>query len=191
MTATVQVRRWTGAAGAQLKDNILTSGTNLATDDVHSAAGGTSNPIPVPGSGTTYSFWVSFKLYAASAPTGTINNLRAFFESRDRTGDPTGIVWLGQEANVGANSGYRQATGDVGVTGTQLTTVNHTGLTTTPVDPVASWTPSTPKSLAGSISSPNIGDFGSFLVMQVGVTSAFPNTGALPNEGLTFRYDET
>lgn len=191
MAATVQVRRWTGAAGAQLKDNILTSGTNFATDDVHSAAGGTSNPIPVPGSGTTYSFWVNFKLYAASAPTGTINNIRVFFESRDRSSDPAGIVWLGQEANAGSNSGYRQATGEVGVSGTQLTTGNHSGLTGTPVDPVANWTPSTPKTITGSISAPNTGDFGSFMVLQTGVTSAYPSTGALPNEELTFRYDET
>jgi len=84
---------------------------------------------------------------------------------------------------------YVQATGTPGTTGTQLTTMDHSGLTAEPVD-VFTHTSESPKSLNGSISNPDTGDFGDFFVYQIEVgASAMP--GATGQETFTFQYDET
>ena len=96
------------------------------------------------------------------------------------------------KASTGADSGYRQATGTEGQTGTQLTQANHTGLDAAPVDAFTK-TSGSPLSLNGSISNPNTGAFGDFVVYQVTVdNSASP--GVHPSstpETWTWKYDET
>ena len=115
-------------------------------------------------------------------PSGTINNLRWYTDGANGFG--TGVTCIGQEA-----TSYVQATGTAGQTGTQLTTGNHAGLTGAPVDPFT-FTSGSPKSLAGSLSNPTTGQFGSFFVYQVVVgTTALP--GATPQETFTWKYDET
>lgn len=181
MAATVTIRRWTGASTAPTKTNITSINTRCNAEDAHSTAG-TTNPIQIPTTGTNYSFWCSTRLSADTTPSGTINNLRWFTDGTNNFG--TGVTNKGQSA-----TSYVQATGTLGVTGTQLTTVNHAGLIAAPVD-VFGFTSAAPKSLTGSISNPSTGDFGDFFVYQFEVaTTAAP--GATPQETFSWRYDET
>lgn len=185
MAANVQIKRFTGAAPGT-GTNITGINTRANAEDAHSTAG-TSNPVRIPSSGTNYSYWVSTRLDATTAPTGTINNLRWFTDGTNNFG--TGITCVGQTANAGADAGYRQATGTPGTTGTQLTTGNHTGLTGAPVN-VFTFTSGSPKTLVGSISNPTTGVFGDFFIYQLEIIST-ASPGSSAQETFTFRYDET
>jgi hypothetical protein len=180
MAATVTVRRWTGASGAPTKTDVTSSTTRASTSDAPTP--GTANPIPIPGAGTKYSYWISTRLQATTSPTGTINNLRWFSDGSNNYG--TGVTAKGQSA-----TSYVEAGGTPGDSGTQLTTGNHGGLSAAPVD-VFGFTSASPKALAGSISNPSTGDFGDFFVMQLEVAST-AGPGTLTAETFTFRYDET
>ena len=185
MAATVKINRLTGS-GAGTGTDITGINTRANAEDAHSTAG-TSNPIRIPASGTNYSFWVSTRLNVTVTPSGTINNLRWFTDGANNFG--TGITFKVSPANVGANAGYRQATGTTGTTGTQLNTTNHTGLTGAPVDGFT-YTSGSPLSLTGSLTNPSTGLFGDIVVYQVevGTTAA---AGATAAETLSWRWDET
>jgi hypothetical protein len=183
MAATVQIVRKTGAAPGSATD-ITSINTRANAEDAHSVAG-TTNPVRIPTAGTKYSYWVTTRLNVTVAPAGTIDNLRWFTDGANGFG--TGVTGVGQAANVGADAGYRIATGTPGDTGTELTTGNHTGLTGAPVD-LFTLTSGSPKSLVGSTS--GTGEFGDHWVYQIQVaTTAAP--GATPQETFTWRYDET
>jgi hypothetical protein len=180
MPATVTIRRWTGAAGAPTKTNITGINTRANAEDAHSTAGVT-NPVQIPATGTNYSYWVCTRLSADTAPAGTINNLRWYSDGANNLG--TGITCKGNEATA-----YTQASGTIGLTGAQLTTTNYASITT-PAS-VFTFTSAAPKSLTGSISNPNTGDFGSFFVYQ-GEVGASANLGVSGQETFTWKYDET
>jgi len=178
--ATVIINRRTGTG-------TLTDITNINTvanaDDTHqTVALGSSNPVMIPQTGVHYSFWVSTRLNCTVAPSGTINNIRWYMDSGNSLG--SGITCKAQDA-----AHYVQATGTVGVTGTQLTTDNHDGLTGAPVN-AFSFTSGSPKSVPGSISGPATGNFGNFMVYQFEVdANAVP--GVSGTETITWVYDET
>lgn len=181
MAATIDILRWTGDVGSPTKTTITSINTRANAYDTHSTSD-TTNPIQIPASGSNYSYWVSTRLTCTVTPAGTVNNLRWYTDGANGMG--TGVTVVGQEA-----TSYVQATGSVGVSGTVLSTGNHAGITGAPVD-VFTFTTGSPKSLAGSISNPSTGDFGSWFVYQVVVgTTASP--GATPSETFTWKYDET
>ena len=180
MAATVTIRRWTGSSGGPTKTDITSANTRASTSDA--ASPGTSDPIPVPGAGTNYSYWVSTRLSVDVAPSGTINNLK-WYTNDGVNSFGTGVTCKGQNS-----TSYVQATGTQGTTGTQLTTGNHAGLSGAPVD-VFTFTSGSPKSLAGTITA-STGDLGDFFVYQIEVgTTAGP--GTTPTETFVFKYDET
>jgi hypothetical protein len=176
MAATVTIRRTTGAgptvSAARTAIRSSTSDSDYTTE--------TTNPIPIPGAGTNYGYWVSTRLSCDVAPAGTINNLRWYSDGSNNYG--TGITCKGQEA-----TGYVQATGTPGTTGTQLTTGNYATLTGAPVD-VFGLTTGSPKSLAGSTT--GTGNFGSYFVYQHEVAST-AGPGTLSGETFTWKWDET
>jgi hypothetical protein len=182
MAADVQIRRWTGSSGSPTKTNITSINTRANAEDSHSTAG-TTNPIQIPSAGTNYSYWVSTRLFANTAPSGVIDNIRWHT-------DGTANFGTGVDANVGQASSYVQATGSAGSTGNQLTTVAHTGLTGAPVDAFTNYPAAgTALAVTGSINAAT-GDFGNFVVYQLTVgTSAGP--GATAMETFTWLYDET
>lgn len=182
MAATIQIRRWTGS-GAGSGTNITETTTRASTSD--SASPGDTNPIPIKISGTNYSFWVSVRLYASTAPTGTIDALKWHSDGTNSMG--TGITAKVADASTGTNSGYRQATGTVGTTGTLLNQTNHTGLDAAPAD-FFSKTAASPLSLGGSTTT--TGDFGDYVVFQIEVADTAAS-GTLTAETFTFKYDET
>lgn len=178
MAATVQIRRLTGAGPTST--DITSGNTRASTSD--SPTPGTANPIPIPGAGTNYSFWVTTQLNATVTPTGTINNLQWYSDGGNGFG--TGVTCVGQTA-----TSYVEATGTVGTTGTELTTGNHAGLTAAPAS-VFTFTSGSPKAVTGSLSNPTTGAFGDRFVYQiaVGTTAA---AGTTPTETFTWQYDET
>jgi hypothetical protein len=179
MPATVTIRRHTGAGPT--KTDITGINTRANAEDAHSTAG-TTNPIQIPGAGTNYSYWVATRLSVDVTPAGTINNLRWYTDGANGFG--TGVTCKAQDA-----TGYVQATGTPGVTGTQLTTGNYATLTGAPVD-AFTFTSGSPKSVTGTLSNPSTGDVGNYMVYQVEVgTTAGP--GATPQETFTWKYDET
>lgn len=186
MAATVLIRRKTGASGSITSTDITSINTRANAEDAHSTAG-TTNPIQVPSSGSNYSYWVTTRLDATVTPAGTIDNLRWFTDGANGFG--TGVTCVVADASTSTDAGYRQATGTPGVTGTQLTTGNHSGLDGSPAD-AFSFTSGSPKSFAGSISNPSTGQFGDHIVYQLVIgTTASP--GVTGSETFTFRFDET
>ena len=185
MAATVQIVRKTGASPGSPTD-ITSINTRANAEDTHTVAG-TSNPIRVPAAGTNYSYWATTRLNVTVTPAGVIDNLRWFTDGSNNFG--TGVTAKGAKASTGADAGYRQATGTPGTTGTQLTTGNHTGLDAAPVD-LFTFTSGSPKSLTGSISNPNTGEFGDHWVYQIEV-GATAGAGATNQETFTWRFDET
>lgn len=175
--ATVDIVRLNGAGPTET--SITTGSTRWSTSDA--ASPGANDPVPIPVSGTNFSYWVTTRLKAtANASAHTIDNLRWFTEGST---PPTGVTYKAKDA-----SSYVQATGTQGTTGTELTQANHAGLVGA-VEPVSAFTYTTgsPLSVAGSTSS--TGQFGDRVVYQVGVAStASPQTA--PTETFTWRYDE-
>lgn len=183
MAAAVQIRRWTGSSGGPTKTNITSINTRANAEDVHTTAS-TDNPIKIPAAGANYSYWVSTRLFANSAPSGKIDNIRWHT-------DGTANFGTGVDAIVGqASTTYYGATGTLGTTGTELTTSSYGSLSAPPVDAFSTY-PSAATNLAvtGSVSMAT-GDFGNFVVYQLTV-GATANPGPTSMETFTWLYDET
>lgn len=177
MAATVQIRRLTGAGPTST--DITSGNTRANAEDAHSTAG-TTNPIQIPSSGLSYSFWVITQLNCTVAPSVSIGNIKWFTDGANGLG--TGLTM-----KVSTASGYVQATGTVGTSGTQLTTGNYASLAGAPVNAFG-LTSAAPLSVPGSIGA-TTGAFGDRVVYQVEVDpTAAP--GASNAETLSWRYDE-
>jgi len=177
MAATVLIRRLTGA-GPTATD-ITSINTRANAEDAHST-GGTSNPIQIPSSGTNYSYWVVTRLDCTVAPSGTINNIKWYTDGANGFG--TGVT-----CRVGTATGYVQATGTAGTTGTELTAGNYSGFTLGNAN-AFTYTTGSPLSVTGSTT--GIGQFGDRVVYQIEVAST-AGPGATSGETFTFRFDET
>jgi hypothetical protein len=181
MPATVKIMRWTGSSASPTKTDITGTTNRAATADDPDP--GTNNPIPVPSSGTNYSFWVATRLSATSAPSTAINNIKWYT-------DGTNSMGTGVSLNVAMCSTYVQATGTVGTSGNQLTSANYTSALNPSVAVNAfQYTSASPLSVNGSIGS-TTGDFGDFVIYQVAVVST-AGPGVTTAEQLTWQYDET
>jgi hypothetical protein len=178
MAATVLIRRLTGA-GPTATD-ITSINTRANAEDAHSTAG-TTNPIQIPAAGTNYSYWVVTRLDVTAGTYTTINNLKWYTDGSNGLG--TGVT-----CRVGTATGYTQATGTAGVTGTELTVGNY-GTFTLGNANAFTYTSGSPLSVTGSASSSATGQFGDRVVYQneVGTTAA---SGATGSETFTWRYDE-
>lgn len=181
MAATVIINRLTGTAGSETFDAITSINTRANAYDTHSTAD-TTNPIQIPAAGLNHSYWVTTQLETTVAPTTLIDNLKWYSDGSNTLG--TGVTCVVSKC---AYSSYVQATGTPGVTGTELTQVNHTGLDDAPADAFGK-TSGSPYSLTGSTSTTE--KFGDCVVYQVQVgTTASPGTTG--SETFTFQYDES
>ncbi len=177
MAATVLIRRLTGS-GPSATD-ITSINTRANAEDAHSTAG-TSNSILVPTSGTNYSYWVVTRLDVTAITSGTVDNVKWYTDGSNNFG--TGVT-----CKVNTATGYVQATGTAGTSGTQLTTGNYATLAGAPSDAFG-YTSGSPLSVSGSTTS--TGQFGDRVVYQieVGTTAA---SGATAQETFTWKYDDT
>lgn len=182
MAATVLIRAYSGSSGAPTLTDVTTLNTRLNTSDTHASAG-TATPVGIPASGTNYSYWMALRPEATVTPAGTVSNLRWYTDGTNSS--PAGITYKCQEATT-----YVQATGTAGTTGLQLNTTNYSTLTAAPVD-LFGFTSVSPKSIAGSITNPSTGPFGSWFVVQGEVASTTATSGAVTAETLSLVYDET
>lgn len=148
------------------------------------------NPVPVPVSGTKYSFWKHIYLYCDVAPDIQIDNVRLY---TDGTGYGTGItINVGLQfptKNSGSNAGYEVATGTVGDTGDEVV-AGHGGITS--VVSLFSKIEASPLvisiSEAGSVID-NVGESTNYIVLQAAVVNT-ASPGNPDNETITFKYDE-
>lgn len=150
----------------------------------------TNNPIPIPSSGTKYSYWKQIYLYCGTAPSTKVDNIRLW---SDGGGFGTGIVVkAGDEFPVktnALNTGYEVATGTPGDTGTEMVAA-HAGLTGS--TDMFSFTDGAGLAVsineAGSIIDA-IGETSNYVVLQMEVADT-ASPGDLADETLTFQYDE-
>ncbi len=181
MAATIIINRLTGAGPTK---TVITSVNTRASTSDNPYTTETVNPIPIPGAGTKYSFWVVTRLECTVAPVGTVNALKWFTDGVDSTGTGVGV-------KVADASAYDEAPGTVGDTGTELTVANYgngsTDLNAAPLDAFTFDSPS-PLSVTGSTTTAI--EFGDRVVYQfdVGTTAG---AGTTPSETVTWQYDET
>ena len=185
MAASVGILRITGAFAGQSTTDITGANTVANAQDVHEATATlSSNPVRIPSTGSNYSYWVTTRLTAYTAPAGTINNIRWYTDGADNFG--TGVSTIAAQAQS-----YVQATGTAGTSGTLLTTGSHTGSLSTPATPFT-YTQTSPLSVTGSFTYgqavPN--QFGNYVVYQLAVAST-ASPGATGQEIFTWLYDET
>src|ERR1043165_6712093 len=157
MAATITIRRLTGAGPTST--DITGINTRVDLSDAHSTAS-TSNPIPIPASGTNYSYWCVTQLNCTVAPATLVNNLKWYTAGANSFG--TGVP-----CKCNTATGYVQATGSASSV-TQLTTGNYATLAGAPSN-AFTYTSGSPLSVSGSTS--GTGQFGDRVVYQIEVAS--------------------
>jgi len=184
MSAVVLIDRYVGP-GQGTSNDITGINTVAQTKDEHTNSSPDSSPIHIPFDGFNYSYWVTTRLRIFTPPALLIDNIRWYSPSGNPFGN--GVSCIGQTANQGENGGYRQASGTDGVTGIELNTQNHTGLTDDPTN-VFLHTSSSPKTINGQGSVP--GPFGDFFVYQIRIdNTVIPGTS--PQVIFVWAFDET
>jgi len=144
-----------------------------------------NDPIPVPSSGTNYSYWKHIYLYCDTAPSTQINNVKIY---TDGGGFGTGItLYVGDETptkNSGSSAGYEVADSAVTMVGNHSQITGQTDL--------FSYTSASPKSVSISESGnviDAVGETTDYVVLQLAVSDT-ASPGNLSNETITFQYDE-
>lgn len=181
MAATIIINRKTGAGPT---NTAITSGNTRASTSDNPYTTETTNPIPIPGAGTNYSYWVNTRLQCTVAPTTLVDNLKWFTDGTDSTGTGVGV-------NVATANTYGQASGTLGTTGDQLTVANYgdgiDDLNGAPSDAFG-YNSGSPLSVSGSTSTTQ--EFGDLVVYQFTVTTT-ASAGTTTSETFTWQYDES
>lgn len=151
------------------------------------------DPVPVPSSGTNYSYWKQIYLKCDTAPDTQVDNIKFY---TDGTGFGTGITLnVGLQfptKNSGSTAGYEVAStgGTSGTTGIELTAGHASVSTVASAFDYTSGSPLTGPSISEDSSIINaIGETSDYLVLQVAVAST-ATPGNKTDETLTFQYDE-
>jgi len=117
--ADLVVQQFTGAGPT--KDTVTTPRLSTMDDD----APGTANPLPIPGAGITFSFWMTLHLTITNIQDATLLNNHKFYSDGacGWTLGTLGDLFIAQK--TGADMGipvasYDQATGEVGVSGDDM-----------------------------------------------------------------------
>lgn len=150
-----------------------------------------TNPVPIPSSGTNYSFVSSLYVKVLVAPNTQINGFKIY---TDAAAFGTGITTsLGDQyttRNHSSTSGYIKATGTTGTTGTEMTAF-YTGITSkTNIFSYTSGSPANGPTISesGGILV-NIGDTTNYFVIQAGVGST-ATPGTKPQSTFSVQWDE-
>jgi len=154
----------------------------------------TNNPLPVPASGTTYSYWKQVYLFCSTAPTTKIDNVKLYSDGSNGFGTDVDL-WVGTAfptKNSGSDAGYEVATGIVNVSGDPMWYGGsaHSGISN--VADIFGYTSGSPLSVSISEASNQIdaeNETTNYVVLQMSVGSN-ASAGALNAETLTWQYDE-
>lgn len=174
MPASTSIKQRTGPSGSST-DTTITNQRMCLADAVND---GSAHPVAAANTGTVYSFVQSTALWADTAPTTGINNVRYYTAGTN--------PWTGVTLQVASSATYTQATGTT-TTGTQLTTTNFTG-STSPVDGF-SLTSAAPLAIGGSVAAV-AGKVSNFVEAQVTVASN-ASQGQLAATTAYWLYDES
>ena len=170
MAATYQIDAATGAGPTMA---AFPAGGRFHRADTHPTVDGSTTFIPVPTSGTNYSWRKSFKLNVTGAPVGTVANMRFF---SDGTSWGTGVTCYAK-----LKASY-----------TQGSTSDNTALFDGTALDVTTYTSGTPLTInAGTVLSATTG-YGTqdYLVLQVGGDST-ASAGTTSARTISWRVDET
>lgn len=176
LVATVQIRRLTGAQATPTSTDVTSGSVHAGTQDVNTSP----CKIPVPTSGSNYSFWVNTQLHATVAPDNSLTNV--FFYTDGNNGFGTDIT-----AIISTASTYASAVGAAGSSGSLLNQTNHASLTG-PASTLFLYTSACKLTVAGSLGA-TTGSFTNRVVYQLIAASnaSAGNTGA---ETMTWIWDE-
>ncbi len=177
MAATVQLRKLTGVNSSITSTNVTAGSARLGTSDEATSA----SSIPVPTSGSNYSYWATFQLNCTVAPDNSLTNI--FFYT-----DGTNSFGTGVDGIVIPASGYASAVGTAGSSGSLLSAANYTGSACAATSPLFLYTSACKLTLSGSIGA-TTGSFGNRAVVQLNVlsTAVAGNSG---EETSTWTWDE-
>jgi len=151
------------------------------------------DPIPIPTTGSNFSYWKQVYLEVTGGTFTQIDNVQFY---TDGGGFGTGITTnVGNELptkNSGSDAGYEVATGVAGTSGDDMldTMVGHSGLTgeTDAFTFTSGSTKAVSISEAGSIMNAT-GESTNYLVFQMDVINT-ASPGDLADETWTYQYDE-
>jgi hypothetical protein len=176
MSATVVINRITGTVAASAETNVTSGSVHAGTQDVNTSP----CRIPVPTSGSNFSFWVTTQLKCTVAPDNSLNNV--FFYTDGNNGFGTGVTAL-----VIPASGYASAVGTAGSSGSLLNAANYGPTACAATSNLFLYTSACKLTLTGSTNT--TGSFGNRVVYQLSVdtTASAGNSGA---ETMTFTWDE-
>lgn len=171
MAANVQILVWHGASASKAS-TALTDGQAIRFKQADNDTVDLISKIPIPASGTNYSYPKNFQFSSTTTPSNILDNLKIYSD---------GVNSLGTGASL--------------LVKTSATYVDPTTNTTTAVAGMSSifgYTSSVPVPLAisGSLTNPATGAFGDFIVMQMGIDSTAA-AGTTGSETITFSYDES
>jgi hypothetical protein len=165
MAATVLIHSWHGSAPGSGSD---ITGADFRFGLTDGDALGTSSPVVVPAAGYAYSYVKNLRLYVSVTPASVIDNIKFYSD---------GVAWgTGIQVMAKTAASYVDpiANADAALIGT--------------TDAVT-YTSASPLSVSGSLSNPNTGNLGDFVVLQARIAStAAP--GIYTGRTYTFRYDE-
>ena len=177
MVATVTTKQYWGAGPTEsdLPNNNLRFCTSDANDP------GTDNPIPIPGSGTYYSYAKTIAFYVSVAPDTSITGIYIYTDGA--LGWGTGVeVVIGDQYPTA----YVQATGTPGTTGNEITTF-YTGVTGD--SNLFGYTSGSPKGAITQKASTVTGRYSDYVILRCKVAST-ASSGAKAAETITWKYNE-
>jgi len=182
MAATVQIRKVTGNKSGPTSTNISSGSLQFGTSDEATSP----SSIPVPSSGSNYSYYVSLQLNATVAADNSITNIKFYT-------DGTNSLGTGVDGIVSVASDYASAVGTAGSSGSLLNTTSYPSLAGLDNDgatsPLFAFSSGCKLSVSGSIAA-TTGCFGDWVVAQLNVEST-AGAGNSAEETLTFEFDES
>lgn len=169
MAANVQILVWHGP-NASKASTALTDGQAIRFKQADNDTVDLLNKIPIPTSGTNYSYPKNFQFSSTTTPSNIIDNLKVYSDGANGLG--TGCSLL-----VKTSSTYIDPT---------TTTTSAVAGTSS----VFNYTSGSALAVTGSLSNPSTGAFGDFIVMQLGIDST-AQPGTTGSEVVTLAFDES
>jgi hypothetical protein len=168
MAATTAVRECNGSAPT----TAAVTGLAFCTSDVWNP--GTNYPIPLPPSGSNYSFTKVVYLNAVTTPDTLIDNVVVY-------SDGTNSLGTGVSMYIGTSEDYQRSTGLDAVSGDPSSIA---------VSNIFDYTDSTPLEIGGSLSNPDTGRVSDYIYIQL-VVSSTASAGNVGSETIVIGYDES